>query len=97
MRKLVFSAPAIAEINAIWDYTFDKWGIAQADEYSRLIEVACDGLASGTQSGASAEHIRAKYRLLHAGKHTIYFRVTETEIEIVRVLHQSMDVGIQFG
>ena len=97
MLKLVFSEPAKAEIDAIWDYTFETWGGDQADHYNRLIEEACLALCHGTQSGLSADHVLAGYRMLHVGSHTIYFRQTEKEIEVIRILHQNMDVGIQLG
>jgi len=92
MRKLVFSSSAKAEIGSIWDYTVAEWGIAKAVEYNQLIETACIGLADGTKSGTTADHIRAGYRLQHVGRHTIYFRVIGTEIEVIRILHQSMAV-----
>lgn len=97
MRALVFSATAKADISDVWHYTVNTWGIAQADTYNRLIEAACQNLADGSRYGLSAEHVRVGYRKLLVGKHTIYFRQSDDMIEVVRILHQSMDVDEQLG
>ena len=92
MRQLLFSALAQSDIADIWQYTEQTWGPVQAGTYNRLIEGACLSLADGTQPGLSAEYIRSGYRKLPVGKHMIYFRTNETTIDVVRILHQRMDV-----
>jgi toxin ParE1/3/4 len=43
--------------------------------------------------GEDASHIRPGYRKQLSGRHVIYYRETEEGvIEVVRVLHQRMDV-----
>jgi toxin ParE1/3/4 len=95
MRDLVFSPAAQADIAAIWDYTVDMWGPDQAVRYNTMIEAACVDLANGRQSGRSVFAVRDAYHLLHVGKHSVYFRRNEEQIEVVRILHQRMDVADQ--
>jgi toxin ParE1/3/4 len=43
--------------------------------------------------GRPGDEIRAGYRKLAAGSHTLFYRITvEGVIDVVRVLHQRMDV-----
>lgn len=97
MRDLIFSPAAQADIALVWEYTVDTWGLDQALRYNTMIETACVGLADGRQSGRSVSDIRDGYHLLHVGKHSVYFRRDEVRIEVIRILHQSMDVEDQLG
>jgi toxin ParE1/3/4 len=42
--------------------------------------------------GVRRDDLREGYRSLRAGRHVVSYRETATGIEIVRVLHASMDV-----
>ena len=44
-------------------------------------------------SSLSAEDTRPGYRKAACGSHMIYFRQDGDDIDVVRILHQSMDVG----
>ena len=41
----------------------------------------------------SAENIRQGYRKVAVGSHVLFFRMQSGVVEIIRILHQSMDVG----
>lgn len=47
MSRAVYSPAAIADIDSIWDYTAENWGVEQADRYADDIRDACDELAVG--------------------------------------------------
>ena len=92
MARFVLSPAARADLDGIWDYTIREWGEDQAERYTRDIQAACQGLAAGTRISRSAEAIRAGYRKAAVGAHMIYFRVpSDGTIDVVRILHQSMD------
>ncbi|MGV3491692.1 MAG: type II toxin-antitoxin system RelE/ParE family toxin [Devosia sp.] len=86
------SPAAAADIEAIWDYTAQQWDRVQADRYVRAIEERIVGLAEGRIPARSAEDIRPAYFKCAAGSHMIYFRRDANELEIIRILHQSMDM-----
>jgi toxin ParE1/3/4 len=53
----------------------------------------CADLAAGRKQGRSAAHIRPGYSCCRAGSHVLFYRAGDAGmIEIVRVLHQRMDV-----
>ena len=87
------SPAAEADVDEIWDYSEERWGRPQADRYVRDLASTCAGIAEGLVSSLSVEDIRPGYRKAACGSHMIYFREDDGDIEVVRILHQSMDVG----
>tara|TARA_R110000787_G_scaffold75797_1_gene167684 strand:- start:151 stop:450 length:300 start_codon:yes stop_codon:yes gene_type:complete len=90
--RLLFSPAAIADIDAIWNYTAERWGTAQAAVYIRQIGESCDRLATGNLPGVDGGDIRPGYRKQLSGRHMIWYRLTtDSDLEVVRILHQAMD------
>ncbi len=92
MKALAFSRVAEADIDGIWDYSAENWGVDQAEQYTRDIRDACRALASGRKRGRAVE-VRAGYLKCPCGSHVIYYRDRGDRLEIVRVLHGSQDAG----
>ena len=92
MGSYALSPAAQADLEDIWDYTVRRWGEAQAENYTRNIQAACEALSEGTMISRSAEEIRAGYRKVTVGSHVMFFRMQSDVVEIIRILHQSMDV-----
>lgn len=92
-NKYLISEQAINDLNDIWLYTFHKWSKAQADRYYDLIIGEIEFIADNYLIGKSAEQTRKNYRLTKVKSHLIFYRKVENEIvEIVRILHQRMDI-----
>lgn len=85
------SRKAKADLRGIWAYTEDRWGEQQADTYYRDIFKTIELLVSGELKGRKAD-VRAGYLKYPVGRHLLYFTKIEGRINIVRVLHQRMDV-----
>ena len=81
------------DLKAIWGYTLERWGEPQADLYLHQLDAGIRSLIDFPAIGESCEHIRAGYRKLQVNRHLILYRSGEQHIEIVRVLHQAMDVA----
>jgi len=97
MANFILSPTAKADLENIWDYTAKEWGSAQAEHYTRNIEAACVGLAAGSQISHSAQDIRADYRKALIGSHVLFFKVLKDgTIDIIRILHQRMDISRHF-
>ncbi len=87
------SRQAIEDLDKIWIYTFNKWTKEQADRYFDLIITEIEFLADNFMTGKSAEQTRKNYRVTKVKSHLIFFRKAENDIvEIVRILHQLMDI-----
>ena len=83
---------AQADLEEIWDYSARRWGEAQAERYTRDIQTACQALVDGTIVGRSADDIRPGYSKIAVGSHVMYFLVRSGRVEIVRILHQRMNI-----
>lgn len=87
------SRQAIEDLDKIWMYTFNKWTKEQADRYFDSIITEIEFLADNFMTGKSAEQTRKNYRVTKVKSHLIFFRKAENDIvEIVRILHQRMDI-----
>ncbi|PYB77149.1 type II toxin-antitoxin system RelE/ParE family toxin [Rhizobium wuzhouense] len=92
MKALALLPAAIVDLDDIWDYTADTWGIEQADTYTNDIRDTCFRLASGSARGRPVD-VRPGYLKQSVGSHIIYFRDKPERVEVVRILHQKQDVS----
>jgi toxin ParE1/3/4 len=83
---------AKSDLISIARYTQKEWGIGQRDLYLRNLDKAFHELSELPGKGRKCDHIIFGYRSYRVGKHVIYFRQLENDIEIVRILHERMDV-----
>ena len=93
INKYRISEQAIKDLNGIWTYTFHNWSKIQADRYYDLIIGEIEFIADNFMVGKSAQQTRKNYRYSKIKSHLIFYRKEEDEIvEIVRILHQRMDI-----
>jgi toxin ParE1/3/4 len=88
------SAKAAEDIESIWLYTYENWSLEQADRYINLILDEVEYLAENPTSGKDFSPIRKSYFCSKVKSHLIFYRRIEKQnaIEIIRVLHQRMDI-----
>ena len=87
------SEEAIEDLEQIWYYTLKQWSAEQADRYYNLIMDEIDYLSNDFESGRNMDHIKPGYKLSKVKSHLIFYRKGKDEIvEIVRILHEMMDV-----
>ena len=91
MKEISFRPEAEADIDAIWDYTFQTWGRSQANRYAEDIRAAINAVADQTRPSRPADGVRQGYRRTLIGTHVVFFRDGDGTVDIVRVLHQRMD------
>jgi toxin ParE1/3/4 len=91
MAEFRLSPAAERDLEGIWKYTRDEWGLNQAERYIDLLTTTLQALAASPMSAPACEHIRKGYRRRTVGRHMIYFRITVYGIAVIRVLHERMD------
>lgn len=98
MSKIAYriSQKAISDLEEIWLYSCTTWSKEQADRYYELLIHEFEYVAKYPTSGRSVAHIREGYRISIIKSHLIFYRILNSEIEIVRILHQSMDMETRF-
>jgi toxin ParE1/3/4 len=93
MAKVILRQAAIDDLNAIWDYTFEEWSESQADKYYWALKVDCIKIGEHPKLGKGYDGISNNLLGLKSGKHIIFYRqTTEDEIEVIRILHERMDI-----
>jgi len=85
------------DLENIWLYTFENWSIEQAEKYLNLLFDEIDYLCSKPNSGLYYGNIRKGYWRSKVNSHFIFYKINEmqNEIEIIRVLHEIMDIENQ--
>lgn len=98
MSKFSLSNKAVFDLSQIWEYTFNKWGLGQADSYYQMIIYNLKQLAFNPDLGKVDSILPQNLFEFRAGRHLIFYRkVEENEIEIVRILHERMDLKIRIS
>jgi toxin ParE1/3/4 len=93
MAKVILRQEAINDLNNIWDYTFEKWSEKQADKYYSIIKMACNWIAENPNIGKEYKGIGENLLGLKTEKHIIFYQQVSTDrIEIIRILHERMDL-----
>ncbi|MCW5911457.1 MAG: type II toxin-antitoxin system RelE/ParE family toxin [Cyclobacteriaceae bacterium] len=93
MAKYRFTNKAIDDLSRIWNYTFENWSENQADKYYRQLLAFCKEAAASPRLGKSYEVISESLFGMKANHHIIFYRIiADQEIEIVRILHERMDL-----
>ncbi|MEB3069155.1 type II toxin-antitoxin system RelE/ParE family toxin [[Mycobacterium] vasticus] len=90
--RYLLSPAAQVDLEQIWNYTEQQWGVDQAEEYLRELEYAMARVAANPLIGRACDEIRPGYRKQSAGSHTLFYRLTaEGIVDVIRVLHRRMD------
>lgn len=82
------------DLENIWLYTFENWSKGQADRYYNLILDEIEYIAESPEAGKDYSHVRKGYLRSKVKSHFIFYKINKNEnlIEIIRVLHQQMDI-----
>lgn len=88
------SNEATKDLENIWLYTFETWSVDQADRYYNLLLDEIEYIAKNPDSGKDYSHIRKGYWRTRVKSHFIFYRIDTVQdiIEIIRILHQQMDI-----
>jgi toxin ParE1/3/4 len=92
MAEYRLAPAAERDLEAIWAYTVQQWGVEHANRYTDLLIAAFADLAQQPKTAATCDHIRPDYRRRNVERHTIYFRIVPYGIAVIRILHDRMDV-----
>lgn len=96
MSEYVISEKAVEDINNIWIYTAEIWSVAQADRYYNLIYDEIEYIVNNFDMARDFGKIRKSYKCSKVKSHLIFFKKDKmNEIEVVRVLHERMDIEIR--
>jgi toxin ParE1/3/4 len=91
MYEVRLLSPAQADLDDIAVYTKARWGKDQARRYVSDLRHDIEALSRFPLMHPAYESRLGAFRKLSSGEHLIFYRVGETAIDIVRILHNRMD------
>ncbi|QCP54507.1 type II toxin-antitoxin system RelE/ParE family toxin [Trinickia violacea] len=90
-RQLRLTPLAERDLEDIWRFTFEHWSLDQANRYHRDLIATLEALARGDKIGCVCT-VRDGYCRYAVGSHVVFYRETDRTLDIIRILHQRMDV-----
>ena len=91
MPSYVLSPAAQSSLRHIKSWSSKQFGVAATTEYLGRLRQKMQSLAKHPYSGRERPDVKAGYYSAFVGSHTIYYRLADQGIEIIDVLHQSME------
>lgn len=96
MGAFSLTIAAKTDLKSIAAYTQRRWGKEQRRIYAKQFDDAFHMPANTLEAGIACDVIKVGYRKFPIGSHVIFYRaLSDSEIEIVRILHKRMDLGRQ--
>ncbi len=83
---------AQSDLESIWLYTLEQWGVERANTYLKTIIQRFDWSAENPLLGKHLDDIKEGYYCFPEGMHLIFYTIKRSRIEIIGLPHQSMDI-----
>ena len=90
-RSVELSPRALADLDAIWEYSVGTWGETRSQTYVRGINAALELVAANPHMARDAGSIRPGLLKYNVGSHVVFFRLNDKHIVVSRILHSRMD------
>ncbi|MEO8117221.1 MAG: type II toxin-antitoxin system RelE/ParE family toxin [Bacteroidota bacterium] len=93
MAKYFFTKKAVEDFSEIWNYTIKAWSECQAEKYYAELINTCKLISDDPNIGKTYDEIVPEIFGLKMKKHIIFYRNSKrNNIEILRILHEKMDL-----
>ena len=92
MAEVRYTHKAVEDLTDIWNYTADVWSERQADDYYEMLVASCRKIADNPERKLGEGIYGFK-----VNRHIVFYRILSDEIEVVRILHERMDLSNRFA
>jgi toxin ParE1/3/4 len=98
MKPFTLTITAKNDLKDVAIFTARRWGKDQRNIYLKQFDDSFWLLAENPDIGKGCDEIRNGYRKFPQGSHVIFYKQTGSQqIQIIRILHKSMDISPIFG
>ncbi|SHE44559.1 type II toxin-antitoxin system RelE/ParE family toxin [Vibrio gazogenes] len=98
MKPFQLTNRAKSDLKDIALFTYHRWGREQRNAYVKQFDETFWLLAENPDIGKNCDEIRNGYKKFPQGSHVIFYQqISSQNIQIIRILHKSMDVNPIFG
>ncbi len=82
-----------------YTYSYSSWGEPQAVKYTDLLRESINKISANPERIGTVDrsYLRLGYRSYHQQRHLIFYRTVDNYVEIIRFLHDSMDIDKHFS
>jgi len=91
MPQYILSQEADKDLEDIFEYTAERFGLDQAikylDDFDFLFALLCD-----KELGRGRNEIKQGLRCINKESHIVFYRISKGHVVIIRVLHASRDM-----
>tara|TARA_R110000868_G_scaffold72090_1_gene210283 strand:+ start:496 stop:792 length:297 start_codon:yes stop_codon:yes gene_type:complete len=94
--QLVISPIARDDLTDISQYSTQQWGATQTERYLLSLKENIWSLKQSPLKGVTRPELLANLKSLPTKSHVIFYRITHSKIEIVRILHKRQDPQLHF-
>ena len=91
MGRFILRPDAAADLDGIWDYSVERWGVMRSIRYVSEIRSAIEAATANPGRGRPCD-IAGLFKM-RAGSHLIIYSIQNDGIDVLRVLHQRMDLA----
>ena len=88
MASYRLSPNAADDLERIWFYGLEQWGVVQADRYIEALYQRFSELAEAPRKYPAVNLIREGYRRSVCGRDSIFYRIDGADVEIMAVIGQ---------
>ncbi len=86
-----FSNAADQDLDDIYDFSVEQFGLYQADSYVESLIARCEQIGQFPKMGVLRPEISKNIRLVVHASHLIFYTIMKEYVWIVRILHHSQD------
>ena len=91
MIAVIFSPEALCDLDEIWLYIAQD-NVVNADRFIDELQKLCEGeLALFPGIGTTRNYLEENTLAFPHGSYMIYYRVSDKTVEIIRIMHGSVD------
>lgn len=89
MLTISLKPKAEEDLEHIFAYSFNNFGLARAEEYLEKLNKTFGLLAESPKLGRKQDSISKGLRAFESGSHFIFYRFNSKQLIILRILHKS--------
>lgn len=94
MATYFLSPQAQQSLKQISQYTTENFGERQRKKYLKMLRDKMRQIAKNPYQRKNRDDIKNGYYSVSAESHHVYYRIRDTQIEVIDVLHQSMEPAL---
>lgn len=97
MLRLILKPEAKNDLDKIFFYTLDKWGLNQAEKYQDELFEGMKLISERPKLGKVYPYSVQEYRMFTVNKHILFYRINSEDCEVIRILHNRMSLKMNLN